>query len=128
MDVGSALAVLGPGREAAVAARARARQLRVLADDVRRVARRVEETSSVDWRSAAADAFRHQLVERVAQVSDLARRLDEAAGAMERHASLVGDRVALVEETARRAPDQLRELGDGLARRVADVLDEVVPA
>lgn len=125
MDVGVALAVLEPARNAAVAARAGARQLRLLADDVRRVARRVGGTATVDWRSRAAEAFRSQASLRSAAASELAEQLDRAADVLDRHAVLVGDRVALVEETVRRAPERLRDLGDGLARRVADELGEL---
>lgn len=126
MDVGAALAVLAPGREAASVAQARARQLRLVADDVRRVARRVGGTAAVDWRSSAADAFRLQARLRAQAALDLAGKVDRAAEALERHAVLVGDRVVLVEETVRRAPDRLRDLGGDLARRAADELDQVL--
>lgn len=126
MDVGAALGVLGPGREAARVAQARARQLRLVADDVRRVARRVGGTAAVDWRSTAAAAFRIQARLRSQALSDLAGQVDRAADALERHAILVGDRVVLVEETVRKAPDRLQDLGGVLARRVADELDQVI--
>jgi hypothetical protein len=127
VDIGAALAVLGPGREAAAVAAARARALRALADDVRRVARRMSGTAEVDWRSSAAEAFRLQTSARSASVTGLAAQLDGAADALDRHATLVAARVAAVEETVRRAPERLRDLGGVLARRVADELEEVLP-
>lgn len=127
MDVGAALAVLGPGQEAAAVAAARARQLRVLADEVRQVGRSIGATTGVDWRSAAAEAFRESASTLVATSTELAARLDLAADVLDRHAVTVRGRLDQVEDFVRRAPDRVRDLGGPLARRIADELGPVLP-
>lgn len=125
MDVVAALAVLGPSRDAAGVAAARARALRALADDVRLLARRVDVATQIDWRSAAADAFRYQAAVLTTTTLERADELDRAADALARHAAIVGDRVAEIEQVLRRAPERLRDLGEGIVRRVAEELEEV---
>ena len=92
------MALLGPGREAAGRAMVGARVLRLLADDVRPVARGVAATAGVDWSSAAAVAFRRQVVLRAEAAQELADRLDRAADALEQHGRVVADRVALLDQ------------------------------
>ena len=107
MDVRAALAALVPGREAAALAAARAGQLRLLSADVRDEGHRVLGTTSIDWRSPAAGAFRAQVGDLAACTLDLARRIDEAAAVLERHAAVSGDRLAELEDFLRRAPGPL---------------------
>ncbi|HZI98507.1 MAG TPA: hypothetical protein VFD41_13360 [Actinomycetales bacterium] len=89
---------------AAAVAAARAGQLRSVADDVRHQGQRALGTTSIDWRSPAAGAFRTQACELGLSGLDLARRIDEAAEALERHAVVAAGRFSELEDFLRRLP------------------------
>lgn len=67
--------------------RAVAARLRREADEVRSVGARVGAARGVEWRSAAAEAFRDRVTEAVHGERRTAQLLDEAAAALDAHAA-----------------------------------------
>jgi len=107
-----------PGEIRAVAAR-----LRSLAGDTRAQQQLVVSAEGVEWRSAAADAFREELAERAAQVSRCAGELVDAASAVDRHADAVEARIAAIqaaEAWARQEIAELRRTASAVADGVVD--------
>jgi hypothetical protein len=59
-----------------------AQRLHALADETRREADRMASTTSVDWRSTAADRYRERLAAEALRVRRAASVLDDAARAL----------------------------------------------
>jgi hypothetical protein len=94
-----------PDRIRTVAAR-----LRREAEQLRSVSARVGATRGVEWRSGAADAFRHRVSEAVHGQRRAAELLDEAARAVDLHAAaveLVLDELTRLARAAREAAGRL---------------------
>ncbi|MFI7585949.1 hypothetical protein ACIB24_02600 [Spongisporangium articulatum] len=65
--------------------------VRAVAGEVRSAADELRAAAAVDWESLAAEAFRAELAAEVTRVLAVASALDEAAGAVARHARAVAD-------------------------------------
>jgi len=63
-----------------------AARVQQIGDEVRRLADRTGAVGGLDWRSTAADGFRHRLLEEVARLRAVAAGVDAAADALWRHA------------------------------------------
>lgn len=88
---------MGPGE-----IRRAASQLQHLADEVRRLADQVVGVRVVQWRSIAATGFRDRLNDEANRARTAAVRLDEAAGALSRHAVAVENVAHVVDEVGGR--------------------------
>jgi len=95
-------------------ARARAREVAALADEVRSVAAWVRRAADADWESVAAEAFRAQLHAEVERVLAAAVAVDEAAAALVAHALAVEASPALV-------------VGEVVGQVVGDVVRRLLP-
>ena len=117
-----------------------ATELRSDADSVRQqAAAQMNRALTSHWVSVAATTYQDRLADRVAVANAAADSMDEAAAALNAHAQEVREvlaRIAAIEEAARRwfgrALDEFQENGIvqgamGIAGRVVDVLDRVLP-
>ena len=91
--------------------RAVAARLRREAEQVRAVSGRVGATRGIAWRSAAADAFRERVSEAVHGERRSAQLLDDAAGAVDRHAAAVERVLDELARLARAAQEVAGRLG-----------------
>jgi hypothetical protein len=89
-----------PGEGSVDGVRLAARTARLLADELRDAARQARSVAGVDWRSAAAGAFRQDLARCVADLDGCAADLDEAAAELARFAAGAEGRLSVLRRLA----------------------------
>ncbi len=108
-------------------------QIEQRADDVRTRAEDMDtKAAAMQWKSIAADRCRETVAGDRKNLDDVARRMDEAAAILRRHAQEVRDTIAMIkriEESVvgwfNSAIDRFNQAVDRFNRAVSDVVDTV---